>query len=283
MNNKAYRLFTECFPELPIPESIFDRLIDIDNCKIIPHYEDDVLAGCSAVHENRIRLVCVRPDLRGRGIGHMLMQKSEELIAGSGFRTAVLGGEDSGLFIGAVTPEEQWKNKCNRFFESEGYRDCGGCLEMKMSLSDFCPDRVSIPPCPPDVSFGYIDNSRREELISAVEAVDDDWVQYFDFESPIFAAQTEGNIAGFCIIDTNADTIISSGKNNVGVIGCVGVAPQYRRRGIGLTMVAKAMEDIKQKGCDDLFIHYTYLDRWYGKLGIKTFLYFRFGEKELDV
>lgn len=281
MKNKVYRLFAECFPELPIPEDIFGRLIDIDNCGIIPHFEDGIFAGCSVIQENNIRLVCVKPDLRGRGIGHMLMQKSEELIAGNGFRTAVLGGWDSGLFIGAVTPEEQWKNKCNSFFEKEGYRDCGGCLEMKMSLSDFLPD--SAPPCPENVTFGYIEKSRREELLSAVEAVDDDWVQYFDFESPIFAAQTEGKIAGFCIIDVNAETIVSNGKNNVGIIGCVGVAPQYRRRGIGLAMVAKAMEDIKQKGCDDLFIHYTYLDRWYGKLGIKTFLYFRFGEKELDL
>lgn len=281
MNSKIYKLFTDCFPQFPMTENIFGKLLDTDSCEIITHYENGVLAGCSAVHGNCIRLVCVVPNFRGKGIGHSLMQKSEELIAKNGFSTAVLGGEDSGLFIGAVTPEEQWKNMQNKFFENEGYRARNGCIEMKMSLADFDPDSVTVPPCPDNTVFGYIDESRREELSAAVKAVSADWVKYFDLGSPVFAAEIDGNIAGFCIIDVNADTIISSGENNVGVIGCVGVVPQYRRRGIGLTMVSKAMADIKQKGCSDVFIHYTYLDWWYGKLGIKTFLHCWFGEKEL--
>ena len=32
----------------------------------------------------------------------------------------------------------------------------------------------------------------------------------------------DGKLASFCIVDENADTIISTGKNNVGMIGCVG-------------------------------------------------------------
>ena len=111
--------------------------------------------------------------------------------------------------------------------------------------------------------------------------VDTDWVQYFDFGSPVFIAEADGKIAGFCINDTNAESIISSGKNNVGMVGCVGVVPEMRNGGIGLTMVEKAVQDLKEKGCDDIFIHYTYLDRWYGKLGFKTFLWYLFGEKEL--
>lgn len=114
-----------------------------------------------------------------------------------------------------------------------------------------------------------------------MEAVDTDWVQYFTAESPVLIAKLDGETAGFCIIDENADTVISSGRNNVGSIGCVGVVPQMRKKGIGLAMVAEAMRRLKQDGCTDVFIHYTYLDWWYGRLGFKTFLRYSFSEKIL--
>lgn len=282
MNTEIYKLFLECFPQFPMTEAVFNSLLDTDNCQIIAHREGDELAGFTAVNGSCIRLICVAPEFRGKGIGHTLMQKSEELIVKNGFKTAVLGGQDSELFIGAVTPEEQWKNMQNNFFENEGYSARNGCLEMRMNMSDFDFDKINIPPCPDNVTFGYIDEDRKDELLTAVEKVSEDWVQYFTFDSPIFAAEMEGKIAGFCIVDTNAETIISTDKNSVGTVGCVGTVPEYHRKGIGLAMVANAVQDAKLKGCDEIFIHYTYLDWWYGKLGFKTFLHYWFGEKELD-
>lgn len=282
MNTEIYKLFLECFPQFSMTETVFRKLLDIDNCKIITHSEGDKLAGFTAVDGNCIRLICVAPEFSGNGIGHSLMQKSEELIAQNGFKTAVLGGQDSKFFIGAVTPEEQWKNMQNNFFENEGYRARNGCLEMSMNMSDFDFEGLDIPPCPDNVTFGYISEDRKAELLTAVEKVSEEWVQYFTFDSPIFAAEADGKIASFCIVDIDVDTIISTDKNSVGMVGCVGTVPEQRRKGIGLAMAANAVQDAKQKGCDEIFIHYTYLDWWYGKLGFKTFLHYWFGEKELQ-
>lgn len=282
MNTEIYTLFLECFPQFPMTENVFRKLLDADNCKIITHYEDEKLAGYGAVYGNCIRLICVAPEFRGMGIGHVLMRKCEKFIVQNGFNTAVLGGQDSELFIGAVTPEEQWKNMQNKFFENEGYTAHNGCLEMRMNMSDFDFERLDIPPCPDNVTFGYISEDRKAELLTAVEKVSEEWIQYFTFDSPIFAAEVDGKIVGFCIVDINADTFISTDKNSVGVVGCVGTVPEYRRKGIGLAMAANAVQDAKLKGCDEIFIHYTYLDWWYGRLGFKTFLHYWFGEKELQ-
>ncbi len=282
MKTKVYELFRKCFPQFSMPEDTFIKLLDADSCKLIPYYEHEAFAGCAAVSGNCIRLVCVDPDYRGRGIGSKLMEKSEQVISENGFDKAVLGGRDSELFIGAVTPENQWKDMRNRFFEREGYSAGNGCLEMKMSLGDFDFDTLDIPACPSDVSFGYLPESKKDELYKAVEQVSPEWLEYFGNGSPVFAAEKDGKIVGFCIVDVDADTIISTESNNVGMIGCVGVIPEMRRCGIGLAMVANAMQDIKGKGCDDVFIHYTYLDWWYGRLGFKTFLHYWFGEKELN-
>ncbi|MDE5742090.1 MAG: GNAT family N-acetyltransferase [Oscillospiraceae bacterium] len=282
MYTEIYKLFLECFPQFPMTENVFRRLLDVDNCQIITHRDSDKLTGFTEVDGNCIRLICVAPEFRGRGIGHVLMQKSEEAIVQNGFKTAFLGGQDSEFFIGAVTPEEQWKNMQNKFFENEGYTAHNGCLEMRMNMSDFDFEELDIPPCPNNITFGYISEDRKTELVEAVKKVSEEWVQYFTFDSPIFVAETDGKIASFCIVDTNADTIISTDKNSVGVVGCVGTVPEYRRNGIGLAMVANAVQDAKQKGCDEIFIHYTYLDWWYGRLGFKTFLHYWFGEKELQ-
>lgn len=279
MNTQIYELFLQCFPEFPMTEEIFTKLLNIESCEIITHSENDVLAGFSAVSGNCIRLLCVQSEFRGKGIGSALLKKSEKIISDMGFNTAILGGTDSELFIGAVTSEEQWTDMHCSFFEKRGYIASNGCIEMKMSLSDFCEEQL--PSCPDDVVFGYCPENRRDELYEAVKKVNSDWIEYFDYGSPVFIAERNGKIAGFCIVDVNADTIISTGKNNIGMIGCVGVIPEQRRNGIGLAMVAKAMLDVKAKGCDEVFIHYTYLDWWYGRLGFKTFLHYWFGKKRL--
>ncbi len=280
METEIYKLFLKCFPQFDMPEDIFLKLLDADNCTLIPYYEQETLAGCAAVRNDCIRLLCVHPDYRGKNIGGKLLRDCEKMILANGYKCAVLGG-DSELFIGAVTPEEQWSDMHSRFFEREGYTAANGCIEMKMKLSDFNYDTLDIPACPDDVTFGYIGEEDKESLYKAVNKVNPEWLEYFTFSSPIYAAKRNGEIAGFCIVDLNADTIISNGSNNVGMIGCVGVIPEMRRNGIGLAMVANATRDIKSKGCDDAFIHYTYLDWWYGRLGYKTFLRYWFGKKDL--
>lgn len=279
MKNRIYSLFSKSFPQFSIGKDVFYRLLDADNCNIIPYTDGEILAGCSVVRGNCIRLLCVLPDRRGAGIGASLLRGSERLIAENGFDRAVLGGCDSGLFIGEPVSDELPPN-AETFFGRRGYTAAESCIEMKMSLGDFHFRKQDIPPCPDGTSFGYIEKNEFSELLRAVEAVDADWVQYFTPESPIFAAKFEGKIAGFCMIDQNADTVISSGSNNVCSIGCVGVTPEMRKKGIGLAMVAEAVDTAKRDGCTDAFIHYTYLDKWYGKLGFKTFLRYRFSEKQ---
>lgn len=282
MKDHIYSIFSECFPQLPVGKDVFFRLLDADNCKLFMDDDSGAPAGFSAVSGNCIRLLCVRPDFRGKGIGSRLLRESEEFIARSGFDRAVLGGTDSGLFIGEVVPTDlpdYASATLNSFFGHRGYRSESGCMEMKMPSESFDPNKLDIPPCLDGVSFVLADGGDMESLRCAVGAVDPEWVQYFTAESPVLIAKLDGETAGFCIIDENADTVITSGENNVGSIGCVGVVPQMRKKGIGLAMVAEAMRRLKQNGCTDVFIHYTYLDWWYGRLGFRTFLRYSFSEK----
>ena len=70
-----------------------------------------------------------------------------------------------------------------------------------MKMSDFDFEGLDIPPCPDNVTFGYISEDRKDELIAAVEKVSEEWVQYFTFDSPVFAAEaTEKSSASALLI-----------------------------------------------------------------------------------
>ena len=125
MKNTVYEMFRECFPQYDMTREIFFRLIDIDKCRIIPYCKNGGVVGTAVLKDNLVRLVCVRPDFQGRGAGTELVCEAEKLAAENGFDKVIIGGGDSNLFIGAVTPYEQWQDGRNSFFERLGYRFCG--------------------------------------------------------------------------------------------------------------------------------------------------------------
>jgi GNAT superfamily N-acetyltransferase len=279
--SKVYHLFKDCFPKLPITEGIFYKLFDYQKCDIVTKYEQEELIGFSAIHEDNIALLCVAPGYQRRGYGTQLVQESERLIKEHGYHTVRLGDINSKLFIGAYTSEREWNLRRNLFFEKYGYTAENGCLEMVMSLHEYSPERSGILLYPEGITFEYWNNADKSDLFTAVGEVEEDWVQYYQYDLPIFVAMEHGKCVGFTILSFDDNTLCSYGNNKVGMVGCVGVIPKKRERGIGLAMVAHATQELKKNGCDLSYIHYTYLDQWYGKLGYQSVIWYWFGKKSL--
>lgn len=122
-----------------------------------------------------------------------------------------------------------------------------------------------------NVSFGLF-NGGFSELKKAVGRVDGDWVQFFNEDDRIYCGYIDGKVASFCIIDDKGIFGINGRNIRVGASGCVGTLPEYRDKGIGLTMVKNATQILKDEGFDYGYIHFTYVAKWYEKLGYKTVL-----------
>ena len=135
-------------------------------------------------------------------------------------------------------------------------------------------------PVPNGVSFGW-EKCGSEKLLSGVGSVDIDWEQYF-CEGECFCAYLGGKIASFCLVEDDVTCLFSDSHSRVGSIGCVGTVPAFRRRGLGLTMVAEASRLLLERGCDRIFIHYTGVYDWYAKLGYQTRVWVRLGVKNLN-
>lgn len=271
----------ECYPQLPITEEVFYQLFDYDGSEIIHTEVGGRLIGFSAIRDNHILLICVLPDYQRKGYGKQLMEDSEELLRKKGYQEVVLGDTRDRFFLGATTQEANWKEKHHYFFEACGYKADHGCLEMTLPLKDYDLKDVTIPLQPDNIVFEYWDREDKSELFAAVRSVEEDWVQYFENAPFIYAAMEEGNCVGFTILSFNDITLQNDGSNKVGMVGCVGVTPDKRKHGIGLAMVAHATNELKKQGCDLSYIHYTYLDWWYGKLGYESFLWYWMGKKTL--
>lgn len=255
-----YDIFCACFPMLNLSEKLFEELSEINSCTRF-----NTEGGFALVKDNAVMLLAVHPDFRKQGAGSALLKMCENEIAEKGFEKAELGG----FLYGAV-------DGSRGFFEKSGYTLGNEYCEMKLPLSDY---RDPLPEV--SAKFGFYNNI--EDIRSAVGKVDDDWVDFFDGESEYFCGfDRAGQLVSFCILDDDEYCLISEENIRTGSVGCVGTIPEARGSGIGLKMVSLALEELKQRGCGQCFIHQTHLEGWYGKLGAKTVLKFRTAEKNIS-
>ncbi len=253
-----HHIFKACFPGLIIDEQSFSRLAYGGDTQIFREN-----GGFAAVQGNNIALLCVAPEYQCKGIGTALLNECEKYISQYADKIFLSGN----MLPGAEESSAE-------FFRKRGYTLSGCFNEMSLELASFA---VPAYEAPEGARFCFYDGSI-EDMRRAVAEVDDEWVQYFNEDGLFFVCMMGDEIASFCIVGEDECCLLSDGRR-VGSIGCVGTVPKFRRNGIGLQMVALGSKHLKDIGCERVFIHYTHLDKWYGKLGAETFLRFVTAEK----
>ena len=157
------------------------------------------------------------------------------------------------------------------FFERENVRSIPDewiCDEMILSLDKFEPHKYD-KKLEDNISFGYYEGDI-DELKKAVERVVQYWTQSYNEKQRIYCGYINGKIASFCLIEDKGVYNINGREVKIGGPGCVGTLPEYRNKGIGLTMVRHVTQILKEEGYDYSYIHFTGVAPWYEKLGYKT-------------
>ncbi len=270
--DKICAIFRRCYPQFGMSAETFEKLMIHPDAHIITFPDDRDPAGFAITEGPAVSLICVDPAQRHQGIGTHLLAEAEKTIAGRGFEKAYTGGVSSGFLIGADMDTAV-------FFEKNGYLAVGGCDEMLLELDKFCFDE-SMFRGHVYADYGWYDGDA-EKIKKAVAEVDESWIQYFDGSSPIYAATVGGEIASFCLVNTDVSNYLTDAFGRVGMPGCVGTVPKFRNRGIALEMVARATQYLKDSGMDISFIFFTGVSDWYKKLGYKIFMTELFMEKQL--
>ena len=159
------------------------------------------------------------------------------------------------------------------FFEKEVIRNMPEewvCDEMILPLDDFVSENYE-KEFDDRISFGYYEGDL-EALKKEVRRVDDYWVGSYNGKHRIFCGYLDGMVVSFCLIENKGVHSINGRELKIGGPGCVGTLPEFRNKGIGLTMVKKVTEILKEEGYDYSYIHFTGVAPWYEKLGYKTIL-----------
>jgi beta-N-acetylhexosaminidase len=60
-------------------------------------------------------------------------------------------------------------------------------------------------------------------------------------------------------------------KNKTGLIACVGVDEKTRGKGVGLALLIKAMENMKERGLEGVLIDWVDIRGFYETLGFEPF------------
>ncbi|PYH92606.1 beta-N-acetylglucosaminidase [Aspergillus ellipticus CBS 707.79] len=60
-----------------------------------------------------------------------------------------------------------------------------------------------------------------------------------------------------------------------GLIGCVGVDVTHRKKGVGLALLSHAMEDMRQRGTEGVFVDWVVLEGFYEQLGFEVWREYR--------
>lgn len=158
--------------------------------------------------------------------------------------------------------------------EMEKQMNCKFCddgifSEMILDISNYKEKTQPID----NIEFDFY-NGDISVIKEIVSLVDDEWVQYFNENTLVFCGYCNKTPVSFCILDVNADCILETHNEKIGAIGCVGTAPKYRNQGIALRMVDLATLYLKNEKCDKSSISHTNIDKWYSKLGYKTYARF---------
>lgn len=270
-------IFFECFPWLLCSESILTE--KLKNSRVLIKYENNKPSGFSAFSENSLLILCVRPDYQKKGTGTQLLKETENCIKEQGYDRVILGRSHRDIFWGAVMD-----TLSHSFFEKRGYSASNGCMSMLLSCEDFfCREIVSRIKQSESTVYLIHKGSLPADTAAAVLSVEPKWLKYY--ENPegrtYITAQVHGRTAGFMTVDTDAKTIATEDGCRTGMPGYIGVIPSERNRGIGLGMVAFALEYMKSEGCTEIFINYTSLDTWYSKIGFEEYLWYWMGEKNI--
>lgn len=159
------------------------------------------------------------------------------------------------------------------FFERETVRNLPDewiCDEMILTLDEFEPSKYD-KEFDNNISFGYY-NGDLDKLKEKVEKVVQYWSKSYNGKHRIYCGYIDGEVVSFCLIEDKGIHDINGHQYRIGGPGCVGTLPEYRNKGIGLTMVKNVTQILKDEGYDYSYIHFTGVASWYEKLGYKSVL-----------
>lgn len=225
----------------------------------------------------QITLIMVNKDKQRQGIGKQLLEHAKEYLKDQGI-DEILVGSGAGSYFWPGIPTNLG-NAIN-FFRKNGLNTTEANLDMVGNLQSYLtPETISQSISTLNLQIDTLMDSEKEDLYLFEEQNFPNWVKYFKDSNNdnVLIAKLDNKIVGSVIVLGSAGIVWSKLLEKPGGFGALGVSEEYRGKGIGLAIAAKATEILKERGVKNSFLGWTYLDKWYGKLGYSVWREYEYG------
>ncbi len=285
---KIYALYSaELARYTATPERFRERLMLNCGAVVLTDETDGLLRGFAVVYRDGLLMLLVERSCRRQGVGARLLAECERLAVPCG--KLMLGHGSSGryLYCGALIQSENFPagepdmtDDTLRFLTSHGYSNSWIAADCLLELSEFHPR---------DFECGDIEiRTRRDDERDAAYRLGNlvsHWGENYRDAAELIGAylhdgsQADGKLVGGVILDDGC--MFGESISDCCTLGCLGVDPEYRRRGIAASLCRTLCERAITRGYKRVFIGYTGIYDWYAGLGAKVYAYYRMGEKKL--
>lgn len=227
------------------------------------------VALAAADRAGSVPLILVHPACQGRGIGTGLLAAAvDTLRAGGAAEVWAASGGDHYIWPGV--PRDL--PGAVAFFTARGWEHSYDTLDLVADLAGYRPPAAAArrAACV-GVSLALAGAGDLAEVMAFEAAAFPSWVRWFSAwtEGILIARDSGGKIAGTLLLDgPGADTVFAPMLGPAaGTIGCVGVAPPLRGRGIGTALVVRASQLLSQAGTRACHIGWTVSEAFYRRAG----------------
>ena len=295
-------LFRICYPGVIRSEDSVRHTLSEEENHILTRFDGDTLIGAAVYYDNRILMLCVHPDHRGRGIGSELLTACEDAIRAAGYPSVFLAAGKKYLTPGA--PMEFPGFEGNRaFFEKRGYVHTWGedeCVDMMLSMEDIDDLGIRLGDTVPGVSkkqqldpddpknrftYRFAIPEDLEKTADCVAEAAEEFVPYYRNRAPyeaggrdhvLIAENGEGLICGALLVCESEEA------EGLGSVGCTSTRASFAGRGIATNMVKVGTMFLKEAGMTHGYLGYTYTDiiPMYGRAGYRVSMKYFMGEKK---
>ena len=255
-----------------------------------------LLAGLKRYGEEaekaHITALLVAPEWQRRGIGTALYDTALEHFKAEGVRQVIVGGGWPRFWPGVPTNLPAGL----AFFQAQGWHFDHTVYDLLQNLHNYAtPQDIQSRIASERISFELATHENIDEVLTFEMREFPGWADHFqrvagvgDYSDILMARDATGEVVA---------TLTTYGKlshpsrcdvlwqpllgNAVGAIGCVGVAEAERRRGIGLGLVARASELLRDQGLASCYIDWVFLTEFYARTGYEKWRAYSMGEKVL--
>lgn len=270
----------------PLADRKLRQTLDMPNSFHFVAYEQNNLVGFIATSQNQhattlnghISVVLVTPQAQRQGVGTALHEAAFSYFRTTSVQQVQLGGGEARFWPGVP----QNLPGARAFFERQGWVFSFPCYDLVQDIRAYATPRyVRQRMLREGVRFETATAASVDELLDFEQREFPQWLRGFrqamthgDYSDLLLARDQTNRVIGSLFLFTPLShplrrdvlwNVVLGSKT--GAMACVGIADAVRGRGVGLALVVRASEILRERGVEHCYIDWVVLTDFYAKLG----------------